>query len=407
VTVVESHDVLVIGAGHAGLTAGWALGERGIEHVLLERDRVGERWRTSRWDSLMFQFPNQVLGLPGQPYTGDEPQGFAHHTEVLQVIKSYAEHLASPVREHTAVTDLAPSGRGWRAETVDGALEARAVVVTTGPFQRPRLPATARHLPKDITQLHSADYRNPDGLPDGAVLVVGSGASGSQIAEELVATGRSTYLCVSRHRRVPRRYAGRDVTDWLQEMGVMDRTRSSWVGGRMPPTVLVTGVGGGHDLDIRAVGERGAVLLGSLLEIDGDRLVLADNGETLLAAADTMYDEFIDALHEHARRVGIDVPALEPRPKSTPVEAVTTLSLTEAGIRSVVWATGYDYAYEWLHAPCLDLSGAPVQTRGVGGVPGLYFLGLHWMHTFKSGTFLGIADDAVHVADHLAGFLRA
>jgi putative flavoprotein involved in K+ transport len=355
----------------------------------------------------MFQFPNQVLALPGMPYTGHDPQGFAHHTEVLRVVRTYADLVGAPVREHTAVTALERRDGAWHAETTEGGLRARAVVVATGPFQVPRVPELSRHLPGGVTQLHSVEYRNPDLLPPGGVLVVGSGASGSQIAEELVDAGRDVYLCVSTHRRVPRRCAGRDVTDWLLEMGVMDRTRADWVDGRMPPTVLVTGVGGGHDLDVRAIGDRGAHLLGSLRAVDGDRLTMAENAEPILAAADTMYDEFLGAVREHARSSGIDPPDREPEMPRTPLAPRTTLSMTAEGIASVVWATGYEYDYDWLHEPCLDPSGAPVQKRGVTDLPGLYFLGLHWMHTFKSGTFMGIGDDASYVAEHLTAFLRS
>jgi putative flavoprotein involved in K+ transport len=389
----ERHEVIVVGAGHAGLTMSWTLRERGLEHVVLERDRIGERWRTSRWDSLMFQFPNTVLALPGMPYVGDDPSGFAHRADVLRLIEKYAVFIDAPVREHTAVEALDRAGDGWRVRTPDAELHARAVVVASGPFQKARVPEMARKLPERITQLHSVEYKNPDRLPAGGVLVVGSGASGAQIAEELLEAGRRVWLCVSRHRRVPRRFRGRDITDWLLELGIMDRTRADWVDGRMPPTVLVTGVGGGHDLDVRKLGERGCVLLGSLRGSDGERLHLADDAKTILAAADEMYDEL-------ARRLGMDVVKREPRPTREPV---TTLSL--AGITSVVWCTGFDFDFDWLHAPCLDASGAPIQTRGVTDVPGLYFLGLHWMHTFKSGTFMGIADDAAHVADHLASFL--
>jgi putative flavoprotein involved in K+ transport len=402
----ESHDVIVIGAGQAGLTMSWALGQRGIEHVLLERDRVGERWRSSRWDSLMFQFPNYVLALPGLPYAGDDPQGFSHHTEVLRLLESYAGLLGAPVREHTEVTSVDRCDGSFRVETSHGTLEARAVVVATGPFQRPRIPRLAKELPGWVTQLHSADYRRPGGLPPGGVLVVGSGASGTQIAEELVEAGRSTHLSLSRHRRVPRRYAGVDVTDWLLEMGVMDRTRETWVDGRMPPTVLVTGVGGGHDLDVRELGERGVVLVGSVEVVEDDWFGFADNAEAILSAADTMYDEFVLAVDEHLRQSGREVPRLRPRSRREAAPS-RVLSLRAAGITSVVWATGYDYDYGWLHAPCLDASGAPVQTRGVSDVPGLYFLGLHWMHTFKSGTFMGIADDATYVADHVLGHVRS
>ncbi len=405
--MTESHDVVVIGAGQAGLAMSWTLGERGIDHVVLERDRVAERWRTSRWDSLMFQFPNDVLSLPGMPYAGPDPDGFTPYREVVELLERYAVLVGRPVREHTAVTALDRVGDRWRVATEsEDELAARAVVVATGPFQRARIPALAERLPADLLQLHSVDYRNPGGLPDGGVLVVGSGASGFQIAEELVEAGRPTYLCLSSHRRVPRRYLGRDITRWLVELGLMDRTRADWVDGRMPPSVLVTGVGGGHDVDARMLGEQGVVLLGSLVGADGPVLRLADNAEPILAAADTMHDDLVRLIEDHARSGGIEVPEDASVARPGPVPPRPTVDLRDAGITSVVWATGYAFDYDWLHAPCLDDRGEPVQQRGVTDVPGLYFLGLHWMHTFKSGTFLGIADDAAHVVDHLARHLH-
>jgi putative flavoprotein involved in K+ transport len=406
--MTESHDVVVIGAGQAGLTMSWTLGERGIDHVVLERDRVAERWRTSRWDSLMFQFPNDVLSLPGMPYAGSDPDGFTHYLEVVELLERYAGLVGGSIREHTPVTSVEPLGDGWRVTTdSDGELKALAVVVATGPFQRARIPDLATRLPADLVQLHSVDYRNPGELPHGAVLVVGSGASGCQIAEELVEAGRSTYLCLSRHRRVPRRHLGRDIFRWLVEIGLMDRTRADWVEGRMPPTVLVTGVGGGHDVNGRMLGEQGVVLLGSLVGVEGSELRLADDAEPILAAADTMHDELLRLIDDRARATGLEVPDDSSVARPGPVSPRPTLDLRDAGITSVVWATGYEFDYDWLHAPCLDDRGGPLQQRGVTDVPGLYFLGLHWMHTFKSGTFLGIADDAAYVADHLAGLLDA
>jgi putative flavoprotein involved in K+ transport len=397
----QTHEVVVIGAGQAGLVASHALAERGVDHVVLERARIGDRWRSARWDSLRFQFPNYVIGLPGMPYDGADPDGFAHHTEVLQWIERYAAEVGAPVREQTRVTSLDRRGDGWSVVTDDGELRSRAVVLATGPFQRARVPALSADLPASIVQIHSMDYRNPELLPDGAVLVVGSGASGAQIAEELVAAGRTTYLCLSRHRRVPRRFLDEDVFTWLVQIGVMDRTRANWVDGRMPPTVLVTGVGGGHDLDLRDLGERGAILLGRLRGITSGVLGLADDAESILDAADAMCQETVRAIARHARTQGFDVP--EQQPSSRPGQRThpTTLSLRDAGITSVIWATGYDFDYDWVQAPCLDAIGEPVQQRGVSDVDGLYFLGLHWMHTFKSGTFLGIGDDAAYVVDHL------
>jgi putative flavoprotein involved in K+ transport len=399
--VSEFHDVVVVGGGQAGLVASHALTGRGVDHVVLERARIAERWRSERWDSLRFQFPNSVLGLPGMPYDGADPDGYAHHLDVLEWVQRYAAEVRAPVREHTPVVSLDQAPEGWLVTTEQGMIGCRAVVLATGPFQRARVPAVAADLTGDVHQVHSAEYRAPELLPGGAVLVVGSGASGAQIAEDLLAAGRTTYLCVSRHRRVPRRFLGRDVFTWLVEIGLMDRTRADWVDGRMPPTVLVTGVDGGHDLDLRDLQTRGATLLGTLRGVGGDLVHLADDAEDILAAADAMCAETVQAIGAHAVAAGFDVPAPGARPLDPPRPHPTTLSLRAAGIASVIWSTGYSFDYDWVHAPCLDASGQPLQQRGVSAVPGLYFLGLHWMHTFKSGTFLGIGEDAAHVTDHL------
>lgn len=396
-----SHEVVVVGGGQAGLVASHALTERGVDHVVLEGARVAERWRTARWDSLRFQFPNTVLGLPGMPYDGDEPDGFAHYREVAQWVERYAGLVKAPVREQTRVTSLDRPGDGWRVRTDAGELRARAVVLATGPFQKPRVPTQSTGMPTNVFQLHAVHYRRPELLPDGAVLVVGSGASGAQIAEELLSAGRTTYLCVSSHRRVPRRFLGRDVFTWLVQIGLMDRTRADWVDGRMPPTVLVTGVGGGHDLNLRDLENQGATLLGSLRGVGGGVVHLADDADAILAAADAMCDETVRAISRYAETQGLDVPAQDPAPSPRPRPHPTHLSLREAGITSVVWATGYSFDYDWVHAPCFDATGEPIQQRGVGQVGGLYFLGLHWMHTFKSGTFLGIGGDAAYIVDHL------
>jgi putative flavoprotein involved in K+ transport len=401
VVMSEAHDVVVIGGGQAGLVASHALTERDVDHVVLERAYVGERWRAERWDSLRFQFPNTVLSLPGMPYDGQEPDGYAHYREVLHWVQRYATEVRAPVREQTAVTSLVRRSGGWLVMTDQGVIRCRAVVLATGPFQRARVPTVSADLPRSVHQLHSADYRRPDLLPDGAVLVVGSGASGAQIAEDLIGAGRTTYLCVSRHRRVPRRFLGRDVFAWLVEIGLMDRTRADWVDDRMPPTVLVTGVGGGHDLNLRDLEEHGTTLLGTLRGVMGDRMHLADDAEAILAAADQMCDETVRAISVYAAAPCSDIPPSETRRDVRPRVRPSRLSLREAGITSIIWSTGYSFDYDWVQVPCLSSAGQPLQQRGVGEVDGLYFLGLHWMHTFKSGTFLGIGEDADYVTAHL------
>jgi putative flavoprotein involved in K+ transport len=400
--MVEHHDVLVVGGGQAGLVMSWHLQRRGIDHVVLERARVGARWRTERWDSLMFQFTRDWLSLPGYPYDGAQRDGFAHYTEVLDRVERYRELIDAPVREQTDVQRLGLHLDGWEAATSAGPIRARAVVSATGPFQQPHVPPLAEALPPDVFQVHASRYRSPDQLPPGGVLVVGGGASGFQIAEELLEAGRPVHLAVTRHRRMPRRYRGRDLFWWLDRWGFLDRTRDQWPDGRMPPSLVVTGVGGGHDVDVRQLRAEGAVVLGRLLGVDGQRLTFAEDAEALLAAADTVHDEFVVAAEEDVALNGLELPPdARQTARRDPVPAVPELDLGAAGITSVVWCTGYRYDLGWIDAPVLDSDGAPRQVRGVTPIPGLYFLGLHWMHSLKSGLFSGVAGDAEVLTEHV------
>ncbi len=404
--MVERHDVVVVGAGQAGLAVSWHLRERGVEHVVLERGRVGERWRTERWDSLMFQFPSSVLSLPGMPYDGEDPHGFAPYGGVVDLIQRYAELYDAPVRERVDVASVRPVDGGWTVLTSDGEIRARAVVAATGPFQAPVVPPVASGLASTTTQVHASTYRNPDQLPPGGVLVVGTGASGAQIAEELLAAGRRVHLSVSRHRRIPRRYRGRDVFWWLERMGWLDRTRADWPEGRMPPSLVVTGVGGGHDVDVRRLQADGAVLVGRLLQVDGSLARFADDAGALLDAADAAYAGFVAAAEEHAESQGLALPSHDAEQlPAAPVPAVPELDLATERIASVVWCTGYRLDLGWISVPVVDQRGEAVQQRGVTPFPGLYLVGLHWMHTFKSGTFLGVGEDAAYLADRIGAFI--
>jgi putative flavoprotein involved in K+ transport len=264
------------------------------------------------------------------------------------------------------------------------------------------VPAVAASLAPDIFQVHASAYRNPGRLPPGGVLVVGGGASGFQIAEELLETGRPTYLSVSRHRRMPRRYRGHDLFWWLERWRLFDLTRDDWPDGRMPPPLVVTGVGGGHDVDVRRLRADGAVVLGRLLAADRHRAAFADDAEPLLGAADQVHDDFVARAEKEIAELGLDLPPDDrPRAPRTPVPSAPELDLRAAGISSVVWGTGYGYDLGWIDAPVLDPAGVPEQVRGVTSVPGLYFLGLHWMHSFRSGLMPGVGVDAAVLAEHI------
>jgi putative flavoprotein involved in K+ transport len=400
----DRHDTVIIGGGQAGLAMSYHLRDRGREHIILERKRVAERWHSERWDSLAFQFPNWALQLPGFAYKGENPQAFAHYREIAAFVEDYARFIDAPVRSGAEVTSLRQEAGTDKfiLETNNLVIEASRVIVATGPFQRPSVPALSTALPPEIFQLHASHYLNPDQLPPGAVLIVGSGASGCQIAEELYQTGRTVYLCVSRHRRAPRRYRGQDLTWWLLSLGRMDQRIDSFPGREMPPSVVITGVNGGHDIDVRRFARDGVVILGKLTGIDGNKLTLGGDAEELLAASDKACMDFKRAADAYISASNITM-AVEENTSvdAVPVKAVPVLDLKAANVGSVVWGTGYDFDFNWLKVPVLDHRGAPVQERGVTTCPHLYFLGLHWMHTFKSGVLFGVGEDAAYLADRI------
>jgi putative flavoprotein involved in K+ transport len=402
----ERHDTVVIGGGQAGLAMSYHLRERRREHVLLERKRVAERWHSERWNSLHFQVPNWGVRLPGFAYQGNHPDAFAHYSEITKFIEDYARFIDAPVRRGAEVVSLReePDSDGFLIETNDTVITASRVVVATGPFQRPSVPACSTALPSHIFQVHASRYLSPDQLPDGAVLVVGSGGSGCQIAEELYQRGRTVYLCVSRHRRVPRRYRGRDLVWWSLATGRMDTRIDSFPGRKIPPPPVMTGVNGGHDIDVRRFAVDGVVVLGRLNGVAEGKLSLGDNAEEILAEADKAYMDFRSAADDYARTANIDAPEEEhmnPAPDAQPLRSVSMLDLKAANITSVVWATGYEFDFEWLKVSVLNERGAPEQERGVTDCANLYFLGLHWMHVYKSGFLFGVGDDAAYLADHI------
>jgi putative flavoprotein involved in K+ transport len=402
--VNESVETVIVGGGQAGLVMSYCLGERGREHIVLERARVAERWRTERWDSLMFQFPNWSIELPGRSYSGPDPDGFSHKSEILAFIEDYAARIKAPLRAGVEVLSLrrAPKPERYLLATSAGTFEARNVVAATGPYQRQRIPALAAGIPPGVFQVHAAEYRNPNQLPPGAVLVVGSGASGCQIAEELLVAGRQVFFAIGRHRRIPRRYRGRDAFWWRRTLGYLDQKAADTPRGQRKPPPLVTGVGGGHDVDIRSYAKDGMTLLGHVREIRDGRVALADDlGETL-AEGDREFNEFTAAVDDYLKRRGegsSEVHASTPQ-GITPA-FVGQVDLRRSNIRSVIWATGYDLDFRWIDLPIFDARGEPLQERGVTSAPGVYFLGLAWMYKVKSSFLYGVGEDARYLAERI------
>ena len=400
---MSSIHTVVVGAGQAGLCASYYLSQNNIDHVVLERARVGERWRSERWDSLRFQFPNRYLHLPGFPYQGDEPEAFADRDGVVAVIDRYAEHINAPVRCGVNVQSVARDENGcFVIETSDQTIIAKNVILATGPYQKTLIPKVGLSLPRRIRQLPASAFTNATALPQGGVLVVGAGGSGVQITEDLLEAGRDTWLCVGNFKRIPRRYAGRDIMDWFEELGlssqpVVDRDPSDH-------SPLLTGVKGGYEVDLRRIVAEGGTLLGRLEGVEGEIIQLGDQLLHHMQAAEEAYDNMIDGIQTALSSRSEFDGHVEPRPEAPgpmPPEPPTQLNLQDAKINSVIWSTGYGVDFSWVKVGDYLDDGSPVQDRGVSTVPGLYYLGLFMMHTPRSSFFWGVGDDAEHIVSHI------
>lgn len=397
----EAIDTLVIGGGQAGLVMSYLLKQRGVAHLLLERARIAERWRSERWDGLKFQFPNWSVRLPDFAFPQDHPDAFATSADIVKFIDAFAEFVAPPIRCGVEVTRLSRGGSSFIAETADGPIAARNVVVATGPYQRALVPEMLRHHP--VFQLHADSYKNPGQLPPGAVLVVGAGASGAQIAEELHRAGRRVYLAVGQHTRMPRRYRGQDLTWWFGAMRLFDMTPEQRTA-RVNPSI--TGAYGGHTIDFRRFAADGITLTGRILAARDGVLDIAPGLAECLANGDLYYTTFLDMMDAHVAQHGLQLPD-DPAARATLPDppCVTTplqrLDLGEAGIGAVIWATGYGLDFGWIDLPVLDISGEPIHRNGIADLPGLYFLGLPWMSKMSSAFLSGVGDDAAVLAEHI------
>jgi putative flavoprotein involved in K+ transport len=409
--VKEKIDTVIIGAGHAGLTMSYFLSQRGLEHVVLERGRVGERWISERWDSFHFQFPNSTIELPGHKYQTDDPDGFVPGREIVRFIQQYADYIKAPVRSGANVIALENSANSmpYLLRTNAGAIEASNVVIATGQRETGVIPPFSSDVPNDIRQLHSSAYRNAGELPSGAVLIVGSGASGFQIAEDLHQYGRQVYLCVGRHRPLARRYRGRDYACWAMEMGMFERRRAE-VPSTSAPGPLLTGVNGGYQADVRALAAKGIVLLGRLKAVTGARLALAPDLEENLAKGEEWLANYKKSVDDYIAKNKLNIPEESPPANLSPIQKgsastpILELDLRAAGITSIIWATGFGNDYDWLKLPVLDERREPLHERGVTQFPGIYFLGLRWLYKQKSGflSFGGPAEDAAYLAEQIA-----
>lgn len=402
----ETTDTLVIGAGQAGIAASEHLGRAGIPHLVLERDRIAERWRSGRWDTLVTNGPVWHDRFPGMEFQETAPEGFAPKEEVADYLVAYAEKIAAPIRTGVEVLEVArTTGRSnFRVMTTAGVFGADQVIVATGPFQKPVIPPMVPQT-APVTQLHSADYRNAAQLPPGAVLVVGAGSSGVQIAEDLRAAGRRVYLSVGRHDRPPRSYRQRDFVWWLGVLGKWDAPAPT--PGTEHVTIAVSGAKGGHTIDFRRLAEQGVVLVGLTEGYSEGQMRFAGDLCENVAKGDANYLALLDEADAYVSRFGLDLPE-EPEARQMPPDPacmthpIRTLDLQAEGVSTVLWATGYKLDYSWIKLDAFDDRGAPRHTRGVSVEPGLYFLGLPWLSRRGSSFLWGVWHDAAHVAAQIA-----
>jgi putative flavoprotein involved in K+ transport len=398
-------ETVIVGGGQAGLAVSYYLSQRNRPHIVLEQaEKPGSAWRNHRWDSFTLNTPNWQSGLPGAQIPGSNPDGFLSREEVVAYFENYVSRFHLPVSWGVRVHAVRrkSSGRGYLVKTSAGRFEAVNVVIATGLYQKPKMPAFSIDFPRQIKQIHSDEYRNPQSLPDGAVLVVGSGQSGAQIAEELYRSGKKVSLSVSRAGRVPRRYRGRDANWWHEHMGDYDRTvdQLSSPQAKFASKPIISGKDGGHTLNLHQFARDGVTLLGRIQGVRGQSILLAQDLKANLARADQFEADFAKKVDEFILKNGIDAPG-EILPQLTDgyeVGEVLELNLTDAGIGTVIWATGYSFDFSMVQLPVLDGDGYPIQNRGVTGCAGLYFVGLPWLHNARSGLLFGLAQDAAHIA---------
>ena len=408
---IESHNIVIIGAGSAGLSTSYFLTEHNIGHVVLERGLVGNTWDVERWDGFHLVNPNWAVRLPGFHYAGTEPDGYLSKKETVDYLRNYANHFDAPVRPGIEIKKLERVDDKYLLTASSGErLLAGCVVVATGAFGVPKIPDYSAVLSGSISQIHSAEYKNPASLAEGGVLVVGSGQSGAQITEELHEAGKTVWLSAGNAGRRPRRYRGRDSSWWNYTMGGFDKTIEnveSIDDARYGASSHTSGARGGHDIYLRQMAKNGVMLVGPVIGGNDDSLSLRTDLTEILKAVDehpVNWKRDVDAyVEEYGIQVPpddtVDPPDIQDWPKG---ESPDSLNLVEAGIKTIIWSTGFKYDFDWIKLPITGEHNYPVQLRGVTDYPGLYFMGLQWMYGSKSAQFIGVGEDAEYVSGHVA-----
>ena len=406
------YSVIVVGGGQAGLSASYYLKQAGIDHLVLEKNTVTHTWRSQRWDAFCLVTPNWQCALPGYPYAGDDPHGFMRKDEIIAYLDGFIKTVDAPVIEHAEVQRVVRNSEGgFSVSTSQGGFTADQIVIASGGYHTPIVPRMAERLPRSIAQIQSSEYRNPQALPEGAVLVVGSGQSGAQIAEDLHLAGRKVILAVGEAPRCARFYRGRDVVDWLADMKYYDMPVEQHPlreGVRDNTNHYVTGRDGGRDIDLRKFAAEGMELYGRLQDLRDGMLHFAPNLIENLDSADKTFNGINAGIDAFIEKNGIDAPpGSRYEPVWAPAGERTSLDLEASGIGSIVWCIGFTPDFSWLDAPIFNGRGYPAHTRGVTPVDGIYFVGLPWLHTWGSGRFSGVARDAEHVVNKVSAYQEA
>lgn len=398
--MTESFDVAIVGGGQAGLATSWYLTQAGVDHIVLEAGRIAETWRSRRWDSFCLVTPNMSVRLPGATFSGPDPEGFMPRAELVAFFESWVAAFRAPVRERSRVAHVGADSDGRFVISLDdGQVRARTVVVASGSYHKAHRPAGAETLPATLHQVLAEDYGNPSKLPPGNVLIVGSGQTGCQLAEELRESGRKVFLSCGRCPWAPRQVAGRDIVWWMIESGFMDRTVDKLPSpmARLVGNPQLTGHGGGRDLNFRTLHETGVELVGRLMGADGSIVHFADDLAASVDFGDARWADLRGYIDACCAKTGMPQPRYDIPPPMR-IRTRSELDLAREGIGSVVWTSGYRPEYGWVRLPVFDDMGFPIQVDGRASVPGLYFVGVHYMRKLKSAILYGVGEDAEVVA---------
>jgi putative flavoprotein involved in K+ transport len=401
-SALPHYPAIVVGGGQAGLSASYWLSRAGLDHIVFEKKTAMNKWWSERWDAFCLVTPNWQCQLPGHAYDGPDPNGFMVKAQILDYLEAFRQKVNPPIRENVEVLSVEKEATGFKVKTAAGACTADAVFLATSLYGTPSVPHFSNQIPQSILQLHTADYRNPTALPDGSVVVVGSGQSGAQIAEDVHLAGRKVHLVTGNAPRCARFYRGRDVVDWLWDIGQYEITVADDGMGhkRHDTNHYLTGRDGGRDIDLRVFAQQGMALYGRLSNVGGGRMIFDANLRANLDEADRVYTGINALIDKHIARTEVSAPLAEPyKPVWQPDRESTELDLIAAGVSTVIWATGFAPDWSYVHLPIFDKTGYPTNRRGVTSVPGVYVLGLPWLWTWGSGRFLSVGRDAEAVVN--------